>query len=200
MIPAEIQYLLDNYDAEDINLSILIADFSRDNPLIGLTAHELGTPSQTWTLEIIGHRASELSFTNYITDTTILLTDDHPLLWQYSDFQSELYFNGLSTDVHKVISELNQIDFELFGKYQNSSEQLYTLLRTSNGSLGKGSNKLLTKYAECLNRNGIKTSIVGGYASTYFDGKNTMKGETLKIFLFGGSYIVAQDFIFNKTT
>jgi hypothetical protein len=60
--------------------------------------------------------------------------------------------------------------------------------------------KLLTKYAECLNKNGIKTSIVGGYSPTYFDGKNTMKGETLKIFLFGGSYFVAQDFIFNKTT
>ncbi|WP_153796054.1 hypothetical protein [Foetidibacter luteolus] len=200
MLPAEIQYLLDNYDAEDINLSINKADYSGETPLIGLTVHETDAPPQTWTLEIIGHRASELSFTFYITDTTILITDDHPLLWQYSDFQSELYFNGSSTDIYKIVSELNQIDFELFGKYQNPSEQLYVLLRTSNGSLGKGSKKLLTKYAECLNRNGIKTSMVGGYSPSYFDGKNTMQGETLKIFLFGGSYIVGQDFIFSKST
>lgn len=199
MLPKEIQHLLDNYDEEDINLSIIKADYSGENPLIVFTVHESDTLPQIWTLEIIGHRASELSFTYYVADTTILLTDDHPLLWQYSDFQSELYFNGTSTDIHKIVSELNQIDFELFGRYQNSSEQLYTLLRASNGSLGQGSKNLLTKYAECLNRHGIKTSMVGGYSPTYWDEKNTMNGETLKIFLFGGSYIVGQDFIFSKS-
>lgn len=200
MLPEEIQDLLENYDAEDLNLSIIKADYSGKNPLISLIACESDAPPKNWTLEIIGHRASELSFTYIVTDTTILLTDDHPLLWQYSDFQSELYFNGSSTDIHKIISEINQLDFELFGKYQNSNEQLYTLLRTSNGSLGKGSKKLLTKYSECLNKYGIKTSIIGGYMPTYFDGDNKLNGETLKIFLFAGSYIVGQDFIFNKTT
>lgn len=97
-----------------------------------------------------------------------------------------------------MVSELNQIDFQLFGKYQNSSEQLYTLLRTSNGSLGKGSKKLLTKYEKCLNGYGIETSTVGGYIPTYWDGKNKFSGETLKIFLMSGSYIVGQDFVFTR--
>jgi hypothetical protein len=199
LLPPEIKYLLDNYDEDDINLSITKADFTGETPIVSLTIHELNAKPENWTLEIIGHRASELLFTHIIDDTTILLTDDHPFLWQYADFQSELYFNVTNADIHKVISELNQIDFELFGKYQNSSEQLYALLRTSYGSLGKGSKKLLTKYSECLERNGIKSSIVGGYSPTYSDGKNNFSGETLKLFLFGASYIVGQDFIFNKS-
>lgn len=200
MLPSEIQYLLDNYDAEDISISIKTADYSGDKPRIVFTIHELGNPSQTWTLEIIRHVASELSFTYSVTDTTIILTDDHPLLWKYSDIHGELYFNGSCKNTYKIVSELNQTDFELFGKYQNSSEQLYSLLRSSNGLLAKGPEKLLSKYEDCLNRNGIKTSLVAGYSPSYFDGINTINGEILKIFLFGGSYIVAQDFIFNKKT
>ena len=198
MIPKEIQSLLDNNDGEDINISIVKADFSGDNPLIVLIIYKPDAPPQNWNIEIVGHRASELSITNNITDTTFKITDDHPILWQYSDLQSELYFNGTSDKLHKIISELNQIDFDLFGKYQNSSGQLYTLLKGSNGLLRKGSNNLLTRYEKCLNRNGIMTSIIGDYSPTYWDGKNLLKGETLKIFLFGGSYIVGQDFIFSK--
>jgi hypothetical protein len=58
--------------------------------------------------------------------------------------QSELYFNASSKDICKVVSELNQINFKLFGKYRKSSQQLYTLLQTTNGLLGKGPEKLLS--------------------------------------------------------
>ncbi len=198
MLPTEIKDLLDNYEADDSILVITKADYSGDNPNLSLTSYHLNDSSLNWTLEVVGHRASELSFASIISDTAILLTDDHPFLWQFSDVQSELYFNGSSKDVAIVISELNQIDFELFGKYQNSSGQLYTLLNSSNGSLGKGSKKLLTKYAECLNRYGIKTSVIGGYTPSYSDGKSNFSGDTLKILIIRGSYIVGQDFIFTK--
>jgi hypothetical protein len=199
LLPAEIKYVLDNYDPEDISISITRADFSGEMPVFNFTIYGLDDHPQNWTLEVAGHRTSELLFTSYISDTEIHLTDDHPFLWQYSDIQSELFFNGSSPDIYRIISELNQIDFQLFGKYQHSSEQLYTLLRSSNGSLGKGSKKLLTMYKECLNKYGIKASIVGEYSPTYNDGKNKFNGETLKIFLIGGSYIVGQDFIFTRT-
>lgn len=200
MLPEEIKYLLDNYDVDDISLIINKADYSGDNPNLSLTLTSLqsGKAPQKWTLEIVGHRASQLSFSSIISDTAILLTSDHPLLWQYADIQSELFFNGSSKDIFTLISELNYIDFELFSKYQNSSEQLYKLFKSSHGSLGKGSQKLLTKYADCLNKYGIKTSIIGGYIPTYSDGKNMLNGATLKIFIAEGSYIVGQDFIFTK--
>lgn len=198
MLPTEIQYLLDNYDAEDISLVITKADYSVDVPILSFRICEPDAEPQNWTFEVIGHRASEISFSSEVDNYLILITDDHPYLWQYSDFQTELYFKGSSNDIYKVISELNQIDFNLFGKYQNSTEQLYALLRTSNGSLGKGPQKLLTKYEKCLNKYGIETSIVGGYIPTYWDGRNKFSGDTLKIFLINGSYIVAQDFIFKR--
>ena len=198
MLPVEIKCLLDNYEAEDSGLTINKADYSSNTPTLSLTLHKPGETPQLWTLEVIGHRDSQLSFSNIIYDTTILLTDDHPLLWQYADEQSELYFNGSSKDTAKIILELKQIDFDLFGRHQKSGGQFNTLLQTSNGSLGKGSKKLLTKYAACLNNYNIKTSIIGGHIPTYSDGKNQYSGETLKLLFITGSYIVGQDFIFNK--
>jgi hypothetical protein len=198
LLPAEIKYLLDNYEEEDINLLITKADYSEEVPILNFKIHESGADPQNWILEVIGHRASKISFSPEVDDSLILITDDHPLLWQFSDVQVELYFNGASDDIYRVISELNQIDFNLFGKYRNSSQQLYTLLRSSHGSLGSGPRKLLTKYEKCLNKYGIETSIVGGYIPTYWDGKNKYSGDTLKILLINGSYIVAQDYIFTR--
>jgi len=198
LLPTEIQYLLDNYEAEDINLSITKADYSCEVPILSLTVYKPGNEPQNWTLEVIGHRASKISFSPDVEDDLILITDDHPLLWQFSDVQTELYFNGSSNDIHRVVAELNQIDFKLFGNYRNSSQQLYTLLRSSNGLLCKGPEKLLAKYEKCLNKYGIDTSIVGGYIPTYWDGRNKFSGETLKMFLISGSYIVGQEFIFTR--
>ena len=198
MLPEEIKYLLDNYEAEDSSLTINKADYSGDTPTLMLTLHQPGAAPQLWTLEVIGHRDSQLSFSSIIYDTTIMLTDDHPLLWQYADEQCELYFNGSSKDTAKIIAELKQIDFDLFGTHQKPGGQFNTLLQTSNGSLGKGSKKLLTKYAACLNNYNIKTSIIGGHIPTYSDGKNQYSVETLKLFFIRGSYIVGQDFAFTK--
>jgi hypothetical protein len=198
LIPAEIQYLLDNYDEEDINVLITNADYSGDVPRLSFKIYEPDAEPQNWAFEVIGHRASEISFSSEVDNYAMLITDDHPFLWQFSDIQTELYYKGSSKDIYRVISELNQIDFQLFGKYQNPSVQLYTLLRASNGSLGKGPKKLLTKYEKCLNKYGIETSIVGGYIPTYWDGRNKLSGDTLKIFLINGSYIVGQDFVFTR--
>jgi hypothetical protein len=200
LLPEEIKYLLDNHEEDDITLLITKADYSGDVPVLSFRICESGSEPQNWILKVVGHWASEISFTSIVEDSTILITNDHPFLWQYSDVQTELYFNGSSQDIYKVVAELNQIDFKLFGKYLNSSQQLYTILRTSNGLLGKGSKKLLIKYERCLNKYGIETSLVGGYIPTYWDGKNNCSGDTLKIFLIGGSYIVAQDFIFTRHT
>ncbi len=198
MIPPEITYLLDNYDSEDFNLLFTKADYSGENPRLNLLLREPGASPQNWSLEVIGHRASEISFTPDFTESAILLTDDHPLLWQYADMQSDLYFNGASTDVYKVVAALNKIDFDLFGKYQRSSAQVYTLLKASSGLLARGSKKLLSKYEECLNRHSISTSVVDGYVPTYWDGVNKSSGNTLKIFLVRGSYVIGRDFIFSK--
>ena len=198
MLPEEIKYLLDNYDAEDSSLIINKADYSGNIPILNLTLYQIVGNPQFWKLEVNGHRDSQLSFTHIISDTIIKFTNDHPLLWQYSDEQCELYFAGISKNPAKVIAELKQIDLDLFGTYQKSGGQLNALLQTSNGSLGKGSKKLLTKYAACLNKHDIKTSIIGVYTPTYSDGKNQFSGKKLKLFLIRGSYIVGQDFIFTK--
>src|ERR1700710_2811366 len=82
LLPTEIKYLLDNHEAEDSSLQITKADYSGIIPILSLTLHQQETIPQYWTLEVIGHRTSQLSFTSINQDTTILLTDNHPLLWE----------------------------------------------------------------------------------------------------------------------
>ena len=82
MLPTEIQYLVDNYEAEDINLSISKADYSCEVPILSLTVYKPDKEPQNWTLEVIGHRASKISFSPDVEDDLILITDDHPFLWQ----------------------------------------------------------------------------------------------------------------------
>jgi hypothetical protein len=195
LIPAEIQNLID-YDDDDSNLVITKTDYSGDIPNLNLALYDLDKLPKYWVLEVIGHIASHISYETIISDSTILFTDDHPLLWEYSDMQSELYFGGSSNEIYKIISELNQIDFRLFGRYRNSSQQLYTLLRSSHGSLGKGSKKLLEMYADCLSKYNIKTSIVYGYTPTYSDAKSQFSGSDLKLLFIRGSYIIGKDFNF----
>jgi len=198
LLPTEIKYLLDNHEAEDSSLQITKADYSGIIPILSLTLHQQESIPQYWMLEVVGHRTSQLSFNSINQDTSILLTDNHPFLWEYADTQSELYINGSGKDIAKTIAELNQIDLDLFGNPKKDSGLRYSLLKNGNGLLAKGARKLLAKYADCLNKFNIQTSIIGGYTPTYSDGKNKYSGETLKLLQIRGSYIVGQDFIFAK--
>jgi hypothetical protein len=80
LLPAEIKYLLDNYDEDDINFLITKADYSGEVPILSLTVYHSDSEPQNWTLEVIGHRASEISFSSIVNDYTILITDDHSVL------------------------------------------------------------------------------------------------------------------------
>ncbi|MCS3797843.1 hypothetical protein GGD38_003205 [Chitinophagaceae bacterium OAS944] len=82
MLPAEIQYLLNNNDEDDINATITKADYSGHVPLLDFNIYGSDVEPQNWTLEVVGHRASEISFTSIVKDSTVLITNDHPYLWQ----------------------------------------------------------------------------------------------------------------------
>lgn len=197
-LPEEIVYLLDNYDADDSSLSIQKVDFSSVNPTFDLILNQQNTAPQLWRLEVHGYRDSQLSLGDSVDDTSIFFADDHPLLWKYSDEQCELYFNGSSKDSAELISELIQIDLDLFGACQKSVGRLNLLLQSTYGNLCMGPKELLTRYAACLNKYDIKTSLIGGHMPTYSDGKGRFNGEILKVLYLRGSYIVGRDFFFTK--
>lgn len=114
-----------------------------------------------WTIEATGHRKKHISFD---FAPFIEIKEDHPLLWEFTDVQCQLYFTGHCQDVPKLFYELYTTHKKTFGKYQNfniyfggDKFNYITSLRYSNGLLAEGSRKLMDKYADCLKQNGGRT-------------------------------------------
>ena len=87
MLPDSIKYLLENYEAEDINVTITKTDFSSKAPLFYLLITQPDNPNQDWVLEVTGHTASQINFNTIQKYSTIELNDNNSLLLQYTDIQ-----------------------------------------------------------------------------------------------------------------
>ena len=93
----------------------------------------------------------------------------------------------------------------IFGQYKNfhmfSVEESphFKPFRYTNGLLTQGSEQLLLQYADCLQKQGMGYSILGGKPPVYWDGKQYLPElPGLKVLLFGKSYIIAQEFSFYR--
>lgn len=62
------------------------------------------------------------------------------------------------------------------------------LCTNDNGLFARGPKRILNKYEECLNANGIKTNFINEIESEKKD---------LKLLIFGDSYFIAKDFKFS---
>ena len=190
--------MLENYEAEDINVTITKTDFSSKAPLFYLLITQPDNPNQDWVLEVTGHTASQINFNTIQKYSTIELNDNNSLLLQYTDIQCELYFNSSTTELDNLLLELNQISFRFYDLYQCSIIYFDNLYRTRNGLLAKGSKTLLLQYAEVLNKFKISYNIIGERTPTYWDGFKHASTEELKILILKDSYIIGKDFIFNQ--
>lgn len=163
------------------------------------TDEQQGT-QYTWKVEALEHRKSRFSL-GYVDFLCITLDD--PLLWEFTDVQCELYFNGQIENAAKLFHELYLTHKKLFGNYQPfevvfaEMSSSFNHLLYSNGLVAKGSRKLMQLYAECLEGLGIGYSIVGERRPTYWDGnKHIPERESLKLLTLGDTFIIAEDFIF----
>jgi hypothetical protein len=201
VIPNEIKYLLNNYEAENISIQISSTDFSEKTKKVIFTIHYGSNEPvpQKWQVEIIDHVASEIAFGHgAIWNSSIELTYDHPLLWQFNDLQGDLYFTGKCENVGRLMSDMNSVSSNYYGEKLGILNNTYNLWAGEYGLVAKGPHKLLNEYAECLNRHYLDTSIVGDYRGTCWNGNEQVAGTELKIFIAEQSYIIGSDFIFTK--
>ncbi|MBK8787528.1 MAG: hypothetical protein IPN43_13790 [Chitinophagaceae bacterium] len=121
------------------------------------------------------------------------LEHDHPLLWRFNDIQCDLYISGgQPKQIEKIVFDLLQIHNSLFDQYLPFDLQLLNVLNAGHGLLKKGSKKLLTEFAESLNKNGIKTSIISEIIPND-------KTQHLAVLFLGHSYVIAEQFNFEIT-
>lgn len=205
MLPKELEDIFSEFDEDDFDLYISRADFSGDNFVIDFTLNvqdinERGGISQKWTIEAAGHRKNHVSFD--FADF-MEIKDDHPLLWEFTDTQCQLYFSGQCKDPAKLFFDLYATHKRLFGKHQcfnisfGEATPYFKPFRYSNGLLTRGSKKLMEKYADCLKINGLDFSIIGERPAKFWDGEQFIEEDgNLNVLFLGDTYVIAKSFSF----
>ena len=207
MLPEELQNIFNEFDEDYFSLYVTRASDSTDKFIIDfiLTVQDInerGGMSQKWTIEATGHIRNSLSFD---FAPFMEIKSDHPLLWEYTDIQCQLYFTGKCEDLPRLFYDLYVTHKKLFGRYECFNIDIweekshFKRFMYTNGLLTQGPKKLMDMYGHCLEQNGLGFTIIGKRPGEYWDGKESASQDAgLKILLLGESYIIAKDFTFLK--
>lgn len=207
MFPKELNDIFEEYTEDDYNLVVIKAEYSGNNFLLDFILDvqdidDKGAITQQWTIQANRHKKNHVSFD---FAPFIEMKDDHPLLWEFTDTQCQLYYNGQCKEPANVFYDLFMVHKQTFGTYQCfdisffEDTAYFKPFQYSNGLLTKGSKKLMLKYGECLDRNGLSYSIVSEQEPKYWDGEQYIpESKDLKILFIGKAYVIAEDFLFIK--
>ena len=207
MIPKDLSDILENYDPEDFDIVITKVDYETTNPRFDIQFSVKGYNDfesfiRRWTIDTKQHRQSKISLD---FASTFQISTDHPILWKFSDNQSELYFSGHCSDANKLFIDLYKINLSLFENLIPFEDTIHFandfefLMKSSSGLLAKGPNKLMVKYAEVLERYSLNFSLIGDRMPTYYDWDKELhiiETGNAKVLFIDNSFIVADDFIF----
>jgi hypothetical protein len=207
VIPEELQKIFDTCDEDDYSMYVTGVENDKGNFKFSLTMNfhavydEEERFVQNWLVEAINYRHAKILFE--ATDS-LYITEDHPLLWEFTDLQCQLYFEGACKDPRALFYDLYIMHRRLFEENKNfdinfnEEASYFQPFQFTGGLLCKGSKKLMLEYAKCLERNGMGYSIIGERMPVYFDGKEYVEEATdLKVLLLGQSYVVARAFLFS---
>lgn len=179
--------------SSDVYLSLDGIQISADKLIltIQVTYEEDEEPLQVWQVTCSEYRDHKLNV-NYFEEFEVL--EDHVFLWEYNHNSADLFFKGSCKNVSQTIGKLfvghsNMVDGQLpLETYLNNNYDtvdIRRLLTQGEGLFSTGPVNLIRVYEEILSNSGYKTSIIE------FPIKDSTK---YKIFKFGDSYVVAEDF------
>jgi hypothetical protein len=177
----------------DVYLSLNGIQISDDKLVltIQVTYEEDEEPLQVWQVTCSEYRDHKL-YVNYFEEFEVL--EEHVFLWEYNHNSADLFFKGSCENVSQTIGELfvghsNMVDGQLpLETYLNNNfdtVDIGHLLTQGEGLFSTGPVNVIRVYEEILSSSGFKTSNIE------FPIKDTTK---YKIFMFGDSYVVAEDF------
>ena len=97
--------------------------------------------------------------------SSLALTEDHPLLWEYKHESASAYFYRAPINADAAVGALYEAhqnavgSWIRFGQHLNSLPGLSKLLAAGNGLLAQGPVPLLTLYKETLRPHGVEVDI-----------------------------------------
>ena len=195
--------LISAVDYEDYGSLELIKVEQRDGNLslvLDVVADE--EPSLPRNIRIVCHASRESNVSpNHYSDLRV--TEDHVLLWHYSQPHNLVSFYGNVEDAQAVVGALYERHVEIverwipFHKYLNSGLPLSELIRGKFGMFADGPDKLVLAYEAVMQGFGLSTS---HHESRSAD-QMRWNGETwvqdvspLSIMFFDESYVIAESF------
>jgi hypothetical protein len=204
MLPKELEDILDRFSEDYIDIYVKKIEHASTDLIIDITVevgHYTESIFQQWRITARNHRKNRISFESA---PSISITADHPLLWQFTDIQCELYFAGQCKDVPKLFYDLYHVHMDVFRRYdcfdmEAAEETCKKPFEYTSGYLTQGPKTLMEMYGECLRQNGMDYSTIGERPPTYWDGRQHVPElKDLKILFIGHTYVIGSDFVFEK--
>lgn len=156
-------------------------------------------PIRSYIIRVLG--AIEHSVVNLGTTVDeVKIETDHPLLYQYTQKPTAVFFRGdvknpdaLTTDIAQAHAT-TFFPWRHFPEYLNTGQPLSTLFEAGGGLLGNMPEALATRLLKVLEHHKLEHKIVQDkpYAQLH-DNPALLQGQ-LKVLLFGGSYFVSYAF------
>ena len=130
--------------------------------------------------------------------------DVHPLLLEYTENSTELYFSSKAADVNKLTADIYRqhsihcgayIPIEKFLNHRD----LFDVCSASFGLFAKGPVSIMTQYMKVLEANGIVSNLCGDIEPKYWDGEKYIEESSrLNVLTMEDNYVIGEQFIFKK--
>jgi hypothetical protein len=157
---------------------------------------------QLWEIQINGVRADSLKSD---LANRIELFEEHPLLWPYNQFQTNLYFGQPTKRPYELFADVYQLHIQetkkwfSLDKFINKDVSIIELCKSPAGLFASGPIKLLEAYKTKLEMHEMNPTIVGGHHPKHWRNNQWVEEkDQLKVLVIGDSYVVGETFEFSR--
>jgi hypothetical protein len=194
-LPNELNETLNNLEFDD-EAGVLIESvkFVGDDLQLAFSIRFFGGgSSQLWEVTVVQVKKEKIT-RNWTQ--SIEIYKKHPLLLEYIDVHTELYFRGTTTnwadlfmDIFQSITQFTE-GIDNFRDYLFLPERIKELSQQGYGLFARGPKAILEIYGKCLLRQKIKPIYIGEF--------NPRTENESKLLLIGDSYFIGQAFEFKR--
>lgn len=192
-LPIELERLLIKLEEEDGGIVVSSLEYIDSDLEIYFTVSfpDSEIPHQNWRIRAINIKKERFERS---WETNLQLFANHPLLLEFNDDHSELYYTGRTLHPEKLIVDLFRMFSDnawkdlKFGWGINAPDGFLKLCNEETGLFARGPKSILEKYASVLHENGIRISMLDDME------KNR---QELMLLMLGRNYFIAEEFTFD---
>ncbi len=164
---------------EEVQLIVQVADYDVETEAI--------RPTQVYILRCLGVREHRLSLGLF---NSLVLVDDHPLLWKHSFRHQQIYFRGTPHNVDELMLELNQLYGQKYGAFRSLADDVNhampfgTLLSSGHGLLGEMPMPMAALVKPLLEKHDLTVTLVNA--------DHKPSATSFKLLVLDDSYFIVQ--------